>query len=98
MRVAADGTLLYMEGSSWGTTAQQRLLVVDLEGNEEDLPLDPRAIQRVSWSPDGQSVTYSVNVSPDKAHFVAPGGHGIPSIDLTRETLDWFDRYLGEVR
>ena len=68
MPVAADGTLLYMEGSSWGTTAQQRLLVVDLEGNEEDLPLDPRAIHRVSWFPDGQSVTYSVNVSPANPH------------------------------
>ena len=34
----------------------------------------------------------------DKKHFVAPGGHSIPRIDLTRETLDWFDRYLGEVR
>ena len=34
----------------------------------------------------------------DKEHFVAAGGHIIPLIDLTRETLDWFDRYLGEVR
>ncbi len=34
----------------------------------------------------------------DKEHFVAAGGHRIPPIDLTRETLDWFDRYLGEVR
>ena len=25
-------------------------------------------------------------------------GHIIPLVDLTRETLDWFDRYLGEVR
>jgi len=24
-------------------------------------------------------------------------GHIIPLIDVTRETLDWFDRYLGEV-
>jgi formylglycine-generating enzyme required for sulfatase activity/dienelactone hydrolase len=34
----------------------------------------------------------------DKKHFVSPGGHSISTIDLTRETLDWFDRYLGEVR
>ena len=34
----------------------------------------------------------------NKDHFVAPGGHSMPNIDLTRETLDWFDRYLGEVR
>ncbi len=34
----------------------------------------------------------------DKKHFIAAGGHIIPLIDVTRETLDWFDRYLGEVR
>ncbi len=35
---------------------------------------------------------------PDKKHFIAPGGHLIPLIDITRETLDWFDKYLGVVR
>ncbi len=35
---------------------------------------------------------------PDKYQFIAAGGHIIPFIDMTRETLDWFDRYLGEVR
>ena len=35
---------------------------------------------------------------PDKKHFIAAGGHIISLIDITRETLDWFDRYLGEVR
>ena len=34
----------------------------------------------------------------DKRQFVAPGGHLIPRVDVTRETLDWFDKYLGEVR
>ena len=34
----------------------------------------------------------------DKKHFIAAGGHLISPIDQTRETLDWFDRYLGEVR
>jgi cephalosporin-C deacetylase-like acetyl esterase len=34
----------------------------------------------------------------DKKHFIAPGGHLMSPIDVTRETLDWFDRYLGEVR
>lgn len=34
----------------------------------------------------------------DKKLFIAPGGHTLPIIDLTRETLDWLDRYLGEVR
>ena len=33
--------------------------MVNLEGNEEALPLDPRAIGRVSWSPYGQSVVFS---------------------------------------
>lgn len=33
-----------------------------------------------------------------KAHFIAKGGHGIPLIDTTRETLNWFDQYLGRVR
>ena len=68
MQLAADGTLLYVEGSSSGATAMQRLLVIDLDGNEEALPLDPRAIQRVSWSPDGQSVAYSRNVNPGVPH------------------------------
>jgi dienelactone hydrolase len=35
---------------------------------------------------------------PDKRHFIAEGGHIIPEIDATRETLDWLDRYLGETR
>jgi predicted esterase len=35
---------------------------------------------------------------PGKKHFIAPGGHIISLIDITRETLDWFDKYLGEVR
>ena len=34
----------------------------------------------------------------NKKHFIALSGHGLPIIDITRETLDWFDRYLGEVR
>ena len=59
MRLAADGTLLYVEGTSSGGSGVQQLLVVDLDGNEEALPLDPRAIELVSWSPDGQSVVYS---------------------------------------
>lgn len=33
----------------------------------------------------------------EKRHFVAAGGHGIPRVDVTRETLDWFDQYVGEV-
>ena len=58
MRLAADGTLLYVEGSS-SASGVQRLLIVDLEGNEEALVLAPRNISEVGWSPDGQSVVYS---------------------------------------
>ena len=59
MQLAADGTLLYVEGSARGGPASQQLVVVDLEGNEEPLVLAPRSISSVSWSPDGQSVVYS---------------------------------------
>ena len=57
-QVSETGTALYVEGSSLvGTT--ERLLVVDLDGTEEALPLAPRRIRTVSWAPDGQSVAYS---------------------------------------
>ena len=68
MRLVPDGTLLYVEGSAAGGFGLQRLLVVDLEGREEALPLDPRAIHRLSWSPDGQSVAYSLNQAPGAPH------------------------------
>ena len=59
MHLAADGTLLYVEGPAGGVAAaSHQLLVVDLEGNEEPLVLAPRNIARVAWSPDGQSVVY----------------------------------------
>ena len=32
-----------------------------------------------------------------KEHRVFPGGHFVPRADLIRETLRWFDRYLGPV-
>jgi pimeloyl-ACP methyl ester carboxylesterase len=32
-----------------------------------------------------------------KEHLVFPGGHFVPRADLIRETLRWFDRYLGSV-
>jgi cephalosporin-C deacetylase-like acetyl esterase len=31
----------------------------------------------------------------DKKHFVTPAAHIVPKDVLIRETLDWFDRYLG---
>ena len=58
MHLATDGTLLYVEGSV-GLAGVRQLSVVDLDGDEEALVLDPRNIQEVGWSPDGQSVVYS---------------------------------------
>ena len=59
IHLAADGTLLYVEGPSLevGGTSE-RLRIVDLEGNGEDLVLAPRDLSRPAWSPDGQSVAY----------------------------------------
>jgi cephalosporin-C deacetylase-like acetyl esterase len=35
----------------------------------------------------------------DKKHVIYEGGHGdMPYKDKVRQTLDWFDRYLGAVR
>jgi serine/threonine protein kinase/pimeloyl-ACP methyl ester carboxylesterase len=36
--------------------------------------------------------------TPDKQHRIAPGGHFVPREIFIRETLDWFDRYLGAVK
>lgn len=35
--------------------------------------------------------------SPQKRHVIAIGGHFIPRELLIRETLDWLDKYLGQV-
>ena len=59
MRLGADGTLLYVEGSAIAGPATRQLLIADLDGNEEALPLAPWTIQSVGWSPDGQSVVYA---------------------------------------
>ncbi len=47
-------------GGALGSIFQQRLLVVDLQGNEETeaVPLDPRRFGGARWSPDGESVVY----------------------------------------
>ncbi len=69
MVVGTDGTLLYVEGRLTDLFSDPaQLLVADLEGNEEALPLDPRPIHRVSWSPDEQSVAYSLNRAPGFLH------------------------------
>ena len=55
--VSQNGTLVY--GSIGSSEAEPyRLLVVDLDGNEEALPLTPQSFFEVKWSPDGQWVVY----------------------------------------
>ena len=56
--VSQNGTLVYGAGGGGGPGGQQRLLVVDLEGNEEPTRLDPRDFEAARWSPDGESVAY----------------------------------------
>jgi eukaryotic-like serine/threonine-protein kinase len=34
----------------------------------------------------------------DKRHLIYEGGHDVPRTELIKETLGWFDRYLGPVR
>jgi dipeptidyl aminopeptidase/acylaminoacyl peptidase len=57
--VSQNGTLVYGAGGGGGVDrGVRRLLVVDLQGNEEAIPLDPREFFGVRWSPDGESVAY----------------------------------------
>ena len=61
MWLAADGTLLYLEGGVFGagtSAGRERFVIADLEGSEEALPLPARAIGGASWAPDGESVAY----------------------------------------
>ena len=87
MHLAADGTLLYVEGSSSVAFGVQELLVVDLEGKEEALVLAPRPIQRAGWSPDGRSVvyeseghiyTYNVELGTTPRQLTFAGDNGRP--------------------
>jgi hypothetical protein len=34
----------------------------------------------------------------DKRHVIYEAGHFVPRDQLVKETLDWYDRYLGPVR
>ena len=56
--VSQNGTLVYGTGLRSTTGIGRRLVVVDLEGNEQPLDLPPRSLVRVAWSPNGQSVVY----------------------------------------
>ena len=59
--VSRSGTLVYSAGGVAGGVGlgNQRLALVDLEGNEEILVLSPRQFGHLKWSPDGRSVVYS---------------------------------------
>ncbi|MFB3111597.1 MAG: hypothetical protein ACE10G_06155, partial [Gemmatimonadales bacterium] len=57
--VSRNGTLVYGAGGRGFAPPQQRLLVVDLEGNQAFTPLGPRSFYHLRWSPDGESVVYS---------------------------------------
>jgi eukaryotic-like serine/threonine-protein kinase len=57
--VSRNGTLVYGAGGRRGDERpRQRLVVMDLEGNEQPTHLGPRAFYEARWSPDGESVVY----------------------------------------
>ena len=64
--VSQNGTLAYGAPGVGGESEGARLLVVDLEGNEETLPLTPRDMGGVKWSPDGRSVVYASTAEGDQ--------------------------------
>ena len=68
--LSETGTLLYVQGVAGG--GGQRLLVVDLQGNEEAAPLAPRPFLAIRWSPDGESVA---------CNGAEPGGIGITTLE-----------------
>jgi serine/threonine-protein kinase len=53
--LSGDGTLVYATGQS---AERQELAVVGFTGGEQRLPLTPRPIGSVGWSPDGESVVF----------------------------------------
>lgn len=58
--VSRDGTLVYGSGILGGSTGgAARLLLVDLAGAVDTLPLAPRLFNGVRWSPDGRRVAYA---------------------------------------
>ncbi len=88
MRLAADGTLLYVEGGPAGGGGARQLVVVDLEGNEETLDLAPRPLPSlgVGWSPAGESVvftseaqiyTYNVTLGTTPRQLTFEGNNGL---------------------
>ena len=71
--VSRNGTLVYSAGLAGGAggLAEQRLAIVDLEGNEETtLVLSERHFGDLKWSPDGRSVVYeSIPLGETDAHI-----------------------------
>ncbi|UCC25073.1 MAG: PD40 domain-containing protein, partial [Gemmatimonadales bacterium] len=55
--VSRNGTLAYGSGGR-ASAGVQRLVTMDLEGNEEVSGLAPRSMGWLRWSPDGRSVAY----------------------------------------
>ena len=97
--ISQNGTLVYGAGGpvASGPGGGQRLVIVDLEGNEEPLVLAPRPIPNLgaSWSPDGESVVftsggqiYTYNVSlgttPRQLTFEGANNRAVYSPDGTR--------------
>ncbi len=52
------GGLVYLSGEARDQRAGHELIVVDLDGSVETLPLSPRPMGGVGWSPDGENVVY----------------------------------------
>jgi serine/threonine-protein kinase len=59
--VSRDGTLVYEAGggAASGLAPIQELVVVPFDGEESLVPLEPRALRNVAWSPDGRSLAFA---------------------------------------
>jgi serine/threonine-protein kinase len=95
--VTGSGHLVYRTAESMGNSELDELMVVDLAGNAEALPLAPREIgndQAVRWSPDGESIVFQslgqlytyntvLNTTPRQITFVG-GTRQVYSPDGTK--------------
>jgi serine/threonine-protein kinase len=59
--VSTNGTFVYGSGAPTGGRGggDQQLVIVDLEGNAEVQPLEPRLFGGLRWAPDGSTVAYA---------------------------------------
>jgi len=85
--LAEDGTLAFVQGDGASTLGAE-IVVVDLDGNRVGLPLAPRNIQSVAWSPDGRSIvfgsgghiyTYDVVLNTAPRQITFEGGNFFPA-------------------